>query len=114
MAKAQYSCQAAHSVPHHNVEHATMVYVYDPVSHYMVARTHSTCYFMALNIHQIHQIHEVNGLEQVELQMVASINGEEEKLSQSIIAHVYRIVDHTCKHHTLLLVNSTPATTPQF
>ncbi|XP_033763097.1 uncharacterized protein LOC117344460 [Pecten maximus] len=104
--------QAQHNGHHHNTEHGTVSFVYDPVSHYLVARTHSTCYFMALDNHQVHQIHQVNGLDQLELQMMASINGQEEELSTSVQAQLYSIVEHRCNHHTLYLTNAGATTTP--
>ncbi|OWF44103.1 hypothetical protein KP79_PYT21085 [Mizuhopecten yessoensis] len=64
--QVQHSVQAAHTGSHEHSEHGTVTYVYDPVMHYLVARTHSTCYFMGLDNHQIHQVHQVNGLEQLE------------------------------------------------
>ncbi|XP_021366594.1 uncharacterized protein LOC110458935 [Mizuhopecten yessoensis] len=110
--QVQHSVQAAHTGSHEHSEHGTVTYVYDPVMHYLVARTHSTCYFMGLDNHQIHQVHQVNGLEQLELQMMASVNGHEEELDQALKAQLYQILDHSCRHHQLFLVKATATTTP--
>lgn len=101
-----------HHLSHEHSEHGSVSFVYDPISRYLVAKTHSSCYYMALDNHQVHQIHQVNGLDQLELHMMASINGQENELSTDVQAQLYQIMEHMCKHHRNLLVSTASTSAP--
>ncbi|XP_069106638.1 uncharacterized protein [Argopecten irradians] len=101
------ACVSAQLFGHHEThEQSTFMFHYDPISHYMVGRTHSNCYFMSLGDDDKSRVHTPLGLEAVEMKMIKLIDGGEDSLSPEDMLKHSILIDIMCRHHNLFNVDN--------
>ncbi|XP_033724788.1 uncharacterized protein LOC117314793 [Pecten maximus] len=89
-------------------EHGGVGFIYDPTTHYLVASTHSTCYFMPLDATQQTASHTSSGMEKLELQMMAMMSGGEEELTNAQVEKHSHLIDMECHGDKLYMVGPQP------
>ncbi|XP_021374614.1 uncharacterized protein LOC110463970 [Mizuhopecten yessoensis] len=106
------ACVSAQIFGHHDrPEHSSVMFYYDPTSHYLVGRTHSSCYFMSLGDDNLQTIHTPVGLEAAEMRMITMISGIEDTLNSADMVKHGHLIDIVCRHHSLYKVGNVVAPT---
>ncbi|XP_069106626.1 uncharacterized protein [Argopecten irradians] len=91
---------------HAHPEQGSVSFIYDPATHYLIASTSHTCYFMPMEGSQETYVHSPTGMERLELKMMAMMSGAETPLTDAQLEKHSRIISMACHGDKMFMVGA--------